>query len=260
MVERYRRNQGRRKLLGNHQKCWIWGRNTVTETLNAGRWEILELRLSDALPKDERAGLREAAERHEIPVLVESNEALRKRCSSGEHQGMIAKMTEFPYADVESILGEKLDTPLFVVLDSMQDPYNFGAIVRSADVLGADAVFIGSDEQVGVTSLVARTSAGAVNHIPITRAESLDEAAAGMKATGVQLVAASESADAPLFDCDFRQPTALIIGNEGRGIGGELLQLCDRHVSIPQSGHVGSLNAAIAASVLLYEVSRQRAK
>lgn len=259
MVERYRRNQGRRKLLGNHQKCWIWGRNVVTETLDAGRWEIVELRLSESLPPAELAQLRDTAERRDIPLFVESHEALRKRCHSAEHQGLLAKMTEFPYAEAEAVLADRPVAPFYVILDGIQDPYNFGAIVRSAEVLGAVGVFIAREQQVGVTSLVARTSAGAVNHVPIARVDDLPALARRMLDLGQTLIAATEAAGTPLFDCDFRGPAAIVIGNEGRGIRDELLKLCTAHVSIPQTGRVGSLNAAVAASILFYEAARQRA-
>ena len=258
MVERYRRGKGKRKLLGNHQKCWIWGRNTVAETLAAGRWDILELHLADSLPTEERESLQNIARRQDVPVAVEPAEQLHRTCKSAEHQGVIAKMPPFPYSDPQAVLTARPPCPLYVILDAIQDPFNFGAIVRSAEVLGVDAVFIGENQQVGVTSLVARTSAGAVNHIPIARVPDLTEFVRRLRETPVCIVGASAEAKVPVHQYDFQKPTAMIVGNEGRGISEELLLLCDETLRIPQSGRVGSLNAAVAASIIFYEASRQR--
>jgi 23S rRNA (guanosine2251-2'-O)-methyltransferase len=258
MVERYRRGKGKQKLLGSHQKCWIWGKNAVGETLLAGRWHIHELRLSETLPADVIQSSREAAVRLDVPVIVEPPEQLTNRCRSGEHQGFLAKMAPFPYEQVDDVLAVALESPLFVILDSIQDPYNFGAILRSADVMAADAVFIGETRQVGVTSLVARASAGAVNHIRIVQADDLTGTVVKLQSNGVRIVAAAGGAATACIDYDWTQPTALIIGNEGTGVNETLLELSDERVSIPQFGHVESLNAAVAAGILLYEARRQR--
>jgi 23S rRNA (guanosine2251-2'-O)-methyltransferase len=258
MVERYRRGKGKQKLLGSHQKCWIWGKNAVGEALRAGRWHIHELRLSDTLPADVVQSSRETAARLDVPVIVESADELTNRCRSAEHQGFLAKMAPFPYEQVNDVLAVVLESPLYVVLDSIQDPYNFGAILRSADVMAADAVFIGEARQVGVTSLVARASAGAVNHIHIVQADDLTGTVAILQSNGVRIVAATGGAATACADYDWTQPTALIIGNEGTGVNETLLELSDERVSIPQFGYVESLNAAVAAGILLYEARRQR--
>jgi 23S rRNA (guanosine2251-2'-O)-methyltransferase len=258
MVERYRRGKGKQELLGNHQKCWIWGKNAVGETLRAGRWHIHELRLSDTLPSDVIQTSRETAADLDVPVIVETPDELTNRCRSGEHQGFLAKMAPFPYEQVEDVLADASESPLYVVLDSIQDPYNFGAILRSADVMAADAVFIGETGQVGVTSLVARTSVGAVNHIRIVQADNLAGVVAKLQGNGVRIVAATGGAAIACVDYDWTQATALIIGNEGTGVNEALLELSDERVSIPQFGHVESLNAAVAAGILLYEARRQR--
>ena len=163
MVERYRRGKGKKKLLGSHQRCWVWGRNAVKETLRAGRWSIHELYLADRLPPEELESARELALRSEIAVSVESGDALTRRCRSAEHQGYLAKMPPYPYEDAESLLRRRPSHALYAILDSIQDPHNFGAIIRSADVLHVDGIFVGQTRQVEVTSLVARSSAGAVS-------------------------------------------------------------------------------------------------
>jgi 23S rRNA (guanosine2251-2'-O)-methyltransferase len=147
---------------------------------------------------------------------------------------------------------------LLLILDAIQDPHNFGAILRSADAMGMSGVFVGKTGQAEVTSLVARSSAGAVNHISLAQVDDLAGLAELLQSRGVQILGASEKEGIPADQCDFRRPTALVIGNEGIGIRPELLRLCDARVTIPQHGHVGSLNAAVSAGILLYEARRQR--
>lgn len=257
-MERYRRSKGKKALLGSHQKCWIWGRNLVLETLSAGRWPIAELYLADDLPAEEGRRARSLAAGAGVPFAVESPAALTRRCHASEHQGYLARMYEFPYADVEPLLTAAKNA-LFAIADGIQDPYNFGAIIRSAEVFGVHAVWIGEKGQVPVTSMVARSSAGAVNRVPIARVPNLAGLADRLRAAGVRVVGASEKSDRPLFEFDFTGPVAIVVGNEGRGIRMDLAARCDAILQIPQHGFIGSLNAAAAASVFFYEASRQRA-
>jgi 23S rRNA (guanosine2251-2'-O)-methyltransferase len=226
--------------------------------LQAGRWQPWELHLSDRLPRAESRAARALAERLGIAVSVAPPEELTRLCRSAEHQGYLAKMPPFPYADAEEVLSALPPQPFCAILDSIQDPYNFGAILRSADALGVDAVFVGKERQSPVNSLVARSSAGAVNHVPLAQVDDLAELAAQLKARGHALVGATEQARLAIGDCNLRAATTIVIGNEGSGIREQLLAACDRQVAIPQAGHVGSLNAAVAAGILFYEARRQR--
>lgn len=260
MVERYRRGKKKRKLLGNHQKCWIWGRNLILETLRGQTWVPVDLLLSDELPGEFRTEAEGLADEQEIPIEWVSPERIRQVCGTGEHQGYAARMPEFPYAPPETLteLIERTQLPLIVMCDRIQDPFNFGAILRSADGFGVTAVVIPIKQQVGVTSLVARTSAGAVNHVPIMQVESLAETTDVLQSAGIAIVACSEKTNRPLSDCDFRMPAAIVLGNEGVGVSEEVLKKADSRVRIPLSGKVESLNAAVAAAIVMYEVSRQR--
>ena len=258
MVERYRRGRGKHRLLGNHQKCWIWGRHAVLETLRAGCWPIVELFVSDQLDHSTLAEIEQLAVRRDLKLGVVSNEELQSRCRSSEHQGLIAKMSEFPYANADEILAARGTGPLFLVLDSIQDPYNFGAIIRTADVLGVDAVFIAEHGQVGVTSLVARTSAGAINHVPIARVSAIDDLVRELGRLKVETFAAHPHAESACFRASFLGPVAIVVGNEGTGIRDDVCEACTQLVAIPQHGHVQSLNAAVSAGILLYEATRQR--
>ena len=246
------------KRLGSHQKCWLWGRHVVLETLRAGKWPILELYLADHLPPAEQMEVEATARKIGVPVLVESAAKLTRKCHSEEHQGFLAKMAEFPYDSAAAILQPQPHPPLYAVIDSIQDPYNFGAIIRSAEGFGLDAVFIGASHQVGVTSHVARSSSGAVNRIPIAREEDLLHLCERLRERGVALVGSNEKAGQSIEKIDFTRPAAILIGNEGQGIREELAQSCSVIARIPQHGTIGSLNAAAAAAVFFYEARRQR--
>ncbi|HUT24953.1 MAG TPA: 23S rRNA (guanosine(2251)-2'-O)-methyltransferase RlmB [Sumerlaeia bacterium] len=289
-----RRNKSGEKLLGSHQRCWIWGRHAVREILEAGRWTPIELVLSEGLPSGELRNARELAEKRGAAVRVESAERLTQLCHVAEHQGYLAKMPPFPYADASEILS-RIDrggtpaapagasargTPVgeaeapassclsadtasanavtLVILDAIQDPFNFGAIVRSAEALGVDGVFIGEDRQVEVTSMVARASAGAVNRLPIARVGDLADLATQLRALGVRILGASEKAGQECAACDFRRPAAIVLGSEGAGISPPLLEICDGLVRVPQRGVIASLNVAAAAAILFYEARRQK--
>lgn len=262
MVERSRRSRRKRRakqpLLGSHQRCWLWGRHVVLETLKSRKWPVYELLFAKELLDEERQFASRLAEEQQVRYSLETSDMLTKLCGSQEHQGYLAKMPPYPYADLESLEKTWPANPLFLLLDGIQDPYNFGAILRSAEVLGADAVIIGMQNQAGVTSQVARSSAGAVNHLKIIRASDLSLVLKNWKARDLAILGASEKSQRPIHEVDCTLPLALLIGNEGTGIRSELLAMCDQRVTIPQSGHVESLNAAVSAGILLYEIGRQR--
>ncbi len=250
--------KSRNQLMGGHQRCWVWGRHAVREILQAGRWPVMELVLADSLPDDLSEEFHTLADSHADSCSVEPAKRLSQLCGVKNHQGVIAKMPPFPYDVADEVLQSAPDQPLFVLLDCIQDSYNFGAILRSAEVLGVDGVFIGETHQAEVNSLVARTSGGAVNYLKIAQVSDLTAWARSLRERGHHLVAASEKATRSPSQWDFRPATTLIIGNEGEGIGPQLLELCDGSIAIPQCGQVGSLNAAVAAGILLYEARRQR--
>ena len=282
MVDSSRRRGRRREVMGNHNRCWIWGRNVVLETARAGFWPILELLVGDHADGELRDEAVRLAERMQVPVAVTSEADLTEACRTAEHQGFAARMAPFPLQTLEQLMQRLsvntvtggLTSPapknceqlrqrmpvnaIVAVLDRLQDPFNFGAIIRCASTLGVDGILIGDREQSEINSQVARSSAGAVNHLPIAQTSDLPQAIDQWRERGFQVVAASEKADMPLFQADFSRPTVVIIGNEGRGIRPELLSRCDVSVSIPMSGQVGSLNAAVAAGILFYEMRRQR--
>lgn len=245
-------------LMGNHQKCWLWGRHSVLELLRADRWRPLEIGVDRSLPKAILQEVHRWANDRQCPIACWSPREMQDRCHAQDHQGLIARMPEFPYLDVDSLIGTLSDHSWCVLLDGVQDPFNFGAILRSAEVLGAAAVFVGQERQCGVTAQVVRSSAGAVLHVPLARGERAGEIAKSLRAHGYQLVGASEKGTLAPEQIDLLQSTCLVIGNEGSGLTDEMQRCCQTQVSIPQRGRVGSLNAAVAAGILFYEITRQR--
>ncbi len=261
MVERSRRKKAKRKkltLLGSHARSWLWGRNVIRATLAAGRWRILELFLAESLPAGELEEARSAAERMGLTPQIVGVGVIEQHAHTAEHQGYLAKMGPYPYLTVDEVLSSAPAQPLYLVLDAIQDPYNFGAMLRSAGAFAVNGVFIGTHRQVPVTSMVARSSAGVVNYVPIVQVADLSELARTLRERQIRVVGASEKAEQSLTACDFREATAIVVGNEGTGIGPELLACCDVLVRIPIEAPVGSLNAAAAAAVFFFEALRQR--
>ncbi len=231
---------------------------SVVETLRAARWPILELHLSEDLPHDELDAATRLAESLNLAVSLKSAQDLSQLCHSEEHQGYLAKMPPFPYDDADELLRKRPDRTFYVLLDAVQDPFNFGAILRSAEALGVDAVFVGTANQVEVTSLVVRTSSGAVNHLPLAKVDDLAAWIGRLKEAGVRIIGTAPRAKCDVSRVDFRRAVGVVLGNEAIGVRPEILALCEERVSIRQRGHVGSLNAAVSAGILFYEVSRQR--
>jgi 23S rRNA (guanosine2251-2'-O)-methyltransferase len=258
MVGRERKSRKNVALAGSHQRCWMWGRNAVLETLRAGRWTPLEVVIADRVDEKTRKEVLSRTRKLGLECEAATFEELTGRCRSSEHQGLMAKMPEFPYATLEDCVGRGGRPSFLVILDGIQDPHNFGAIARSTEVFGGDGIVIGEHGQCEVTAHVARTSAGAVNHLAIARVLDVASAIGQLKAEGVRIIGAAGEAESELQDVDFRQALAIVIGNEGRGLSPELIPACDQLVRIPQVGQTESLNAAVAAGILCYEVHRQR--
>ncbi len=262
-------------LAGNHQRSWLWGRHAVLETLKAGRWPIVELFIDSNQPEHELVDVERLAEPLNIAVELTDPDRLTQLSQTYEHQGFLARMGEFPCEDSESLMlaahtatqiagaipitpDSAVLVPLFVVCDRIQDAHNFGAILRSCDAMKLDGIVIGERYQSAITPHVARSSAGAVNHQRIFRVPLLTEAVTMLRQAEFQIIAASEKSPTPLWEVDLARPTVVLIGSETSGIAPELLALCDTHVAIPMLGGVNSLNAAVAAGIVLYECRRQQ--
>ena len=190
-------------------------------------------------------------------------ERLQALVEGGVHQGVVARLREFAYASLEEVLARAKASgapPLVVVLDGLQAPHNLGAVIRSADALGAHGVVLPKDRSVGVTAAVARASAGAVEHVPVARVTNLSRALEELKAGGLWVAAADPEGDQVLWDARLDGPLALVIGAEGAGVRPGVLKHCDLRLRIPMGGQVGSLNASVSAALVLYEAARQRGR
>lgn len=255
-----RRKKDRRsgRLMGNHQRAWLRGRHAVIETLRGGRWVPHELVVSDQFAAADARLVEDLAETLHVDLVVESHDRLTELCHARDHQGIIARMPEYPYESAQDVIGQASSVPLFVILECVQDPFNLGSILRSAGVFGVDGVFIGSHGQVDVNCQVARSSVGAVNRLAISRVDSLSMLLQQLKDAGVRILATSPHGESRIDEVDCISSLAVVIGNEGAGVSEELLQCCDQLVTIPQATDFESLNAAVSAGIVLYEVHRQR--
>lgn len=257
--QRRKKKRTKNALMGNHQKSWLRGRNAIIEALEAGRWLPNELVLSEQLTEDIVRPIVDSASVLQVPFEIVPHERLTQLCKARDHQGVIARMPPFPYFDVEAVVELAKSPELFLILDSLQDPFNFGSVCRSAGVFGVDGVFVPESGQAEVNSQVARSSAGAINRLRIARAESLGETVDVLKAAGVRVIATSPHAEQRIDQLDCTVPLAVAIGNEGDGVSDDLLERCDDLVAIPQATGFESLNAAVSAGIVLYEIHRQRA-
>ncbi|MBL8809012.1 MAG: 23S rRNA (guanosine(2251)-2'-O)-methyltransferase RlmB [Planctomycetaceae bacterium] len=268
-----------KKFAASHQRSWLWGHHAVLETVRAGRWPVMELFADRTLNRDVLKQVTELAGRHGIRLELVDAKRLEQLSNQPDHQGLLARMGEFPckgLPELHEIIGQTDQhqtkafsakgkkaksgnlPKLFVVCDRLQDAHNFGAILRCCDAVKADGVIVGERSQVAITPHVARASSGAVNHLEIYRVASLSQLLEQMKEAGTSIVAASEKSKTLHWDTELKGDVALVIGSEATGIAPELLERCTLQVAIPMLGGVSSLNAAVAAGILMYECRRQQ--
>ncbi|WP_018704412.1 23S rRNA (guanosine(2251)-2'-O)-methyltransferase RlmB [Anaeromusa acidaminophila] len=238
----------------------IAGRNSVGEALKSGR-PLNKLLIA----KGERQGsLRElAGMAKDKGILVQEVEPQRlAQLAPGQrHQGVVAMASPVEYAEVEDILAAaeaKGEAPLIVVLDELEDPHNLGAVLRSVDAAGAHGVIIPKRRSCPLSTTVAKTSAGAVEYVPVARVANLAQTLDKLKKAGVWVAGCDMDGMENYFEASLKGPLALVIGGEGRGLGRLVKEHCDFLVRIPMQGHVNSLNASVACSLVLYEAVRQR--
>ncbi|HWQ60885.1 MAG TPA: 23S rRNA (guanosine(2251)-2'-O)-methyltransferase RlmB [Negativicutes bacterium] len=244
----------------SEEQEFIAGRNSVLEALKSGR-PVNKLLVA----KGERHG-----SLHEIIgqararglVVQEVDAAKLTELAGGmRHQGVVAMVPPVAYAEVEDILAKARDLgepPFLVLLDELEDPHNLGAILRTADAAGAHGVLIPKRRSAPLSATVAKTSAGAVEYVPVARIGNVVQAIEGLKKEGLWVVGADMDGDKPYYQADLRGPVLVVVGGEGRGLSRLAKETCDFLVRIPMRGKISSLNASVACSLLLYEVFRQR--
>ncbi|HIB53474.1 MAG TPA: 23S rRNA (guanosine(2251)-2'-O)-methyltransferase RlmB [Nitrospirales bacterium] len=203
------------------------------------------------------------AKRARVPVKLVPSEALDRLARSLKHQGVLGYVSQKVYVSLDVLLeetGKNGTPPLFLMLDGVEDPRNMGAIIRTAEGAGVSGVVLPDRRAVGMTSVVARASAGALEHVAVTRVTNLSQGIERLKSSSVWVYGLDPNASKSYLDIDYRGSIAIVVGGEGKGIRPGVLKQCDDRVAIPMHGTVSSLNVSVAVAVLLYEVVRQRSQ
>jgi len=233
----------------------IYGYNPVFEAIRAQPQAIHFV----AVARDDQGKLGKLiaeARRNGVPVRHLPAEQLQRMTSGGVHNGVVAQLSETSYADFDEVIG-RAETTLVFLLDQVQDPQNLGSILRVADVFGVGLVVVPEHDSVGLTPAAVKASAGASQWVAVAQVKNLARAVESLKEKNFWVYAAEAQGDA-IPTIDFSGRVAVVLGSEGKGIRRNVLDHCDRRISVPMTGHVDSLNVATAAAVIAYEVVRQR--
>jgi len=237
----------------------IFGIRPVIEAINAGR-TVEKVLIKKGLIGELSQEVVDLVKCNNIPMSLVPIEKLN-RVTTKNHQGVIAYMSPIEFAQMEDLipaLFEAGKVPLVVMLDQITDVRNFGAIARSAECAGADAIIIPTQGSAQINADALKTSAGALNIIPVCRVKLLKYASLFLKQSGFQIIAANEKSSSTLYDIDFKIPTVIVMGAEDTGVSAEILRMANYIVQIPLMGKIESLNVSAAASVMLFEAVRQR--
>jgi 23S rRNA (guanosine2251-2'-O)-methyltransferase len=240
----------------------LYGRNAVREALRAGRRKIYKLILTQGVKETGIvADIATLANKSGVPIQRVERQQL-DRIGDFNHQGVAAEVASYPYVELEEILAEadqRQEMPLLLMLDCLQDPQNFGALLRTAEIVGVHGVVIPKRRAVGITPAVVNSSAGSTEHLLVARMTNLVRTMEELKAKGLWIVGLEDVPQAqPYYQSDLTMPLALVVGSEGRGMGRLVRETCDILVRLPMRGKISSLNVAVAGSIALYEVWRQR--
>jgi 23S rRNA (guanosine2251-2'-O)-methyltransferase len=241
---------------------WIGGRRPVTEALAAGREAHRLLISSSARPSPELRAITDAARRMGLPTDRVPADQLTRIAGFDGHQGVLLEVGERRWAEVADIIAAPRGVgrePFVLVLEHLQDPTNFGTLLRSAEAAGVDGVVFPERGAAPLSTAAVKASAGASEHLRLARLPTIGEAIHELKLAGLRLVAADQEAVASAWESDLGGPVAIVVGSEGSGLSGATKRRCDLLVSFPMAGRVASLNAATAGALLLFEVVRQRA-
>lgn len=243
----------------NVNESIIEGRNAVMEAFRSGK-PVDKLYVLDGCQDGTVRSIIREARKHDTILNFVEKDRLNQLSETGKHQGVIASVAAYEYAEVEDMLKlaeEKGEDPFLIILDNIEDPHNLGAIIRTANQAGAHGVIIPKRRAVGLTATVARTSAGALNYTPVAKVTNLVKTMEDLKKKGLWFVCADMDGDV-MYDVNMKGPIGLVIGNEGEGVGRLVKDTCDFTARIPMKGDIDSLNASVAAGVLAYEIVRQR--
>lgn len=242
------------------EKAIVYGIHPVIEAMEADQ-SLEKIMIRHGNNHGKIRDIKTMAKVRKIPVQQVPEEKLRRLCRDENHQGVIAQYSAVPYQSLESVIlsvQEKGETPLFVLLDGVTDVRNFGAIARSAECMGAHALIVPASGSAPLNADALKTSAGALNHIPVCREGHLVDSLLLLQAYDIRTVGCTEKTSTLIFGEDLTGPLCLVMGDEERGISSSLLKRVDALVALPMLGKIGSLNVSVAAGMALIEVVRQR--
>ena len=242
-----------------YEELTIEGRNAVLEAFRAGK-TIDKVFLMDGCQDGPIKSILREAKKTDAIIQFVTKERLDQLSDSQKHQGVIAFAAAYEYAQVDELLEiakKKGEAPFLILLDNIEDPHNLGAILRTANVVGAHGVIIPKRRASGLTATVAKTSAGAINYTPVAKVTNLTKTIQELKEKGMWFVCA-DMAGTSMYKLDLKGPIGLVTGNEGDGVSKLVKENCDFIASIPVKGEINSLNASVATGVMAYEILRQR--
>lgn len=236
---------------------FIVGRNAVREALRANR-SISKILLGEDQKQGSIGEILQLAKANRVEVRRVPMKKLNDYASENPHQGVIAFVNQVEFMDLDEAIAQGGEQPLFVLLDGIEDTHNMGAIIRTAECAGAKAILIPRRHNAPVNATVAKTSAGALEFIPLVQIGNVVQTIKDLKKAGFWVLGAHMEGDMTLYEADLKGPTVIVVGNEGKGLSRLTKENCDVLVTIPMFGQLNSLNASVAAAILLYEAVRQR--
>ncbi|CAB1261513.1 23S rRNA (guanosine(2251)-2'-O)-methyltransferase RlmB [Clostridium sp. MT-14] len=248
----------------NFREDLIEGRNAVIEALKSDNGKTIEqIFIAEGSISGSSKVIIAMAKEKNIVVKRVDRRKLDKISETGAHQGVIAQVTPYKYCEAEDILEyakKKGEPPFIIVLDEIEDPHNFGSIIRTAEICGVHGIIVSKRRNVGITPAVYKSSAGAVEYMKICKVTNLNNIIEKLKKRNIWVYGADMNGQSYCFDVDFNGAVALVIGSEGRGISKSIKEKCDMLVKIPMYGNIASLNASVAGGILMYEILKQRVK
>ena len=242
------------------EREYIGGKHSVLEAFQSKR-AIHKIWISNTTQPHWSQPIYEAAKEAGIIVQSVDKRKLDQMAPGLQHQGVVAQVAAAEYMDLDEMLNQLEQserTPILVILDELEDPHNLGSIIRTVECAGANGVIIPKRRSVGLTMTVSKTSAGAVEYVPVARVTNLAQAMETLKKRGIWIVGAAGEAKQSLYDLDLNMPLAIVIGNEHNGLGRLVREKCDFLAKLPMYGKIQSLTASVAASLFIYEAVRQR--
>lgn len=239
---------------------FIIGKNPIIEALKAEH-PINKIWIAEGSQKGQMSKVVQLAKENKIIIQYVPKKKLEQLVNSSNHQGVVASIAAYEYAEMDDLFAraaEKKEDPFFLLLDEIEDPHNLGSILRTADAIGAHGVIIPKRRAAGLTQVVAKASAGAIQYVPVVRVTNLARTMDELKEKGLWFAGTDAKGNEDFRQSNFDLPLGLVIGSEGKGISRLIKEKCDFLIRIPMVGQVTSLNASVAAGLLMYEVYRKR--